>query len=967
MHPGSFDQSIPSRRTLASLTNNSNPPKPRRNPSERFDPKSIENGWYSYWTSRSLFEPQTPSAESKDKIRMLLPPPNVTGQLHIGHALMLSIQDALARYYRMNSHPVHWAPGTDHAGIATQSVVERMLKKKRGLSRNDLGRENFVKEVEKWRDEYGGRILGQVSRLGTSTTGSSEYYTLDKGLSEAVTNAFVRLYEEGLIYRDTRMVNWSVGLQTAISDIEVISEDVSKGTKIDGVEFGILHSFAFLLEDGSGEIVVSTTRPETIPGDRAVAVHPDDERYKHLHYKRVYHPLLPGMTLPIVPDAELVDPSFGTGAVKITPCHDINDYAFWQRHSLSYVSPSNKTQGKRVEIPLVPVFSSTGHYLPSSGISSLVGVDRLHARKSIVRLLEEAGVYRGRKDHDMRVGKCERSGCVIEPLLQPQWYLSTKPLAEKALAQSVSQGLIIRPETPYSDEWKRWLGVLEPGKFKERWIIATSEADAKSQLTEDERRRGCVLEQDSDVLDTWFSSGLLPLSTAGWRGNEMAEGHQEWKENYPLDFIESGGDILFFWLARMAMLCTWFSGKLPFGEILLHPLVCDARGRKMSKSVGNVLDPLAVVEGRTIDRIIQEIEADSKEEIELGKSLNTNAGEKQAKDAQTLVRNKIKEARKTFPQGITESGADPLRMALVDYTRQARQINMELRHIDAFRRLGIKIDNAFKFFHNFRKPSDKAFGTAIEGNIRTPATIKSWIEGLDKERVRLHDWYMLYHLRELVGVCNTAFEERKLYKATEAIRAFTFDVLCDVYLEFVKEELGDENRRDIAMGMMFHALDVTLRLTHPFMPFITEGLWQELDPKNRAEVDGTSIMLSTFPSASNFPDIEFSQAEPMKGVLELVESLRRFSHDVSSSPDKRSKKVVSILPPQDGSLTEYLKEKKETLARLSKVEIRTIFGETRWSGVEADLVGSADGWVELPQSIDGQDGVLVIGRRTNTQ
>jgi valyl-tRNA synthetase len=410
----------------------------------------------------------------------------------------------------------------------------------------------------------------------------------------------------------------------------------------------------------------------------------------------------------------------------------------------------------------------------------------------------------------------------------------------------------------------------------------------------------------------------------------------------------------------------------------------------MSKSVGNVLDPLAVVEGRTIDRIIQEIEADSKEEIELGKSLNTKAGEKQAKVAQTLVRNKIKEAQKTFQQGITESGSDPLRMALIDYTRQSRQINMELRHIDTFRRLGIKIDNAFKFFHNSRKPSDKAFGTAIEGSSRTSTTIKSWIEGLDKKKTRLHDWYILYYLRELVGVCNTAFEERKLYKATEAIRAFTFDVLCDVYLEFVKEELGDENvrvsisspqlmislvdtnypslqRREIAMGMTFHALDVTLRLTHPFMPFITEGLWQELDPRNRAEVDGTSIMLSTFPSVGNFPDIEFSQAEPMKSVLELVESLRRSSHDVSSSPDKRSKKVASILPPQDGSLTEYLKEKKETLARLSRVEIRMIFSETRWNEVEADPVGSADGWAELSQSIDSQDGVLVIGRRTNTQ
>ncbi|KAL7269388.1 hypothetical protein RUND412_007955 [Rhizina undulata] len=960
---------LPSKRILNSLSGAAAlSPKPRPNPNEKFNPKSIEQGWYKYWDSRGLFEPHSHAKpetdEPKETIRMLLPPPNVTGQLHIGHALMLAIQDSLARFYRMDAHPVHWAPGTDHAGIATQSVVERMLEKQQGTTRKELGREGLVAEIKKWREQYGGRILEQISRMGTSTTNSAEYFTLDPGLSEAVTNAFVRLHKEGLVYRDTRMVNWSVTLQTAISDIEVAGQEIVGPTKIGGAEFGVLHKFAFPLADGSGEVVVSTTRPETIPGDRAVAVHIDDERYKHLHYKLLRHPLFPSITLPIIPCTNFVDPEFGTGAVKITPAHDEDDYAFWKKYSTS--SPSHSTEAK-LDIPIIPVFDTNGKILASSGLpEKFVGIDRLFARKKVVDMLVDACAYRGKESHKMRLGTCDRSGSIIEPMLQPQWYLRTKPLAEEVLAQS--EGLTIKPEEPYAGLWKRWLEEIQDwclsrqiwwghripafqvvyngqtsGEGAElktgRWIVAKDMEEARKMMTAEERAGGADLRQDEDVLDTWFSSALLPMSTVGWRGNE--EEPQRWKEGYPLSFIESGGDILFFWLARMAMLCTWFSGSLPFKEIILHPLVCDGQGRKMSKSVGNVLDPMAVVEGRSAEEMMKEFEKEFDLQMKVLEERKHEAGErgvtefeKKAKELKKWKNERIKGVRTGFPAGIKESGADALRIALVDYTKQSRQINMELRHVDTFRRFEIKLDNAFKFY------------LAARANISTPHAFvptdaRILFSPEESKNLKLHDIHMLHHLRQLITTCRKAFQERKLYPATEEIRHFFIEIFCSVYLEFIKKEVSADAepvRRQAALSIFHHSLDTILRLSHPFIPYFTESLWQELSPSTRAEIDSpeASIMVSPYPKETDFPRMDEARVGDMETVMQLVEELRSFA-----ARNAKEKRPVAVCVG-DGALKGVVDGYRDTLNRIAKVTVEEVV-----EAVEGKKVCEGEGWTEV--------------------
>lgn len=831
----------------------------------------IEDGWYEYWDSRGFFEPRTDA--TKSPLRMLLPPPNVTGQLHIGHALMLSIQDSLARYYRMQGHAVTWSPGIDHAGIATQLVVERMLELEHGRTREELGREAFIKEVEKWKEKYGRRILDQMKLLGASTTNSREYYTRDKQRSAAVSHAFVRLWKEGLIYRNTRVVNWCVKLQTAISDVEVKTYEMNNPEKINGVEFGVLHKFAFPLVGCDGHIVVATTRPETIPGDRAIAVHPEDKRYKHLHYKLVQHPLLPSVTLPIIPDAELVDPGFGTGAVKITPAHDLKDYNFWLRHSSDNDSEASSGSERKVKIPLVKVISESGKMTPECGIESLEGRDRLIARKMVVSLLEKNQVYLGKENHKMRIAICERSGAIIEPMLQPQWYLRMKPLAEKVFTVASRDGLKIIPEYPHNTHWERWLSeiqdwclsrqiwwghqvpaymVLDPHKNDgtvERWLAAECYGDAEKQLSKKEVEQGYVLKQDTDVLDTWFSSGLLPLSTTTW----CSEYHNT-NNAYSLEFIESGGDILFFWLARMAMLCTWFTDKLPFNEIILHPLVCDSQGRKMSKSIGNVIDPLLIVNGR----LHIEMTDDLKEEF--GRMKQMNAG------AAKLLRRKISDLNRSHPNGFRKSGADSLRITLVDYTKRYTQINMESQRVDYFRKLAIKIFNAFKFFHMARIATNPLFVSLPLNHISL--------------HLELHDKLLLHRLQNLIGIVQVAFSSRKLHQATTAIREFVFETFCNMYLELVKKDIAvtstDTYRRDIVLSLLCLTWDTLLRLIHPFMPFLTETLWQEIDPPNRAEIDGASIINAPYPTIQDFPTIDAREFHDMHLAFCLIESLRAY-------------------------------------------------------------------------------------------
>lgn len=524
---------------------------------------------------------------------------------------------------------------------------------------------------------------------------------------------------------------------------------------------------------------------------------------------------------------------------------------------------------------------------------------------------------------------CERSGTIIEPMLQPQWYLRMKPLAEKVKEVAERDGLTFVPGQPSQLLWDQWLDgiqdwclsrqiwwghripaymVLDPGDQIVRWIAAESENIALGKLTEEEKAGGFTIRQDEDVLDTWFSSGLLPLSTAGWRGGEADL--PGWRDNYPLTFIESGGDILFFWLARMAMLCTHFSGQLPFPEIILHPLVCDSTGRKMSKSVGNVLDPLLIVTGRTQPDLLTDLHATYAGQLSLGGT--------QAADATKELRKKVVEIRKAFPNGIARSGADSLRIALLDYTRQARQINMELRHVDVFRKLAIKIDNAFKFFHESRKRAPFAIKEAVPINELLP-----------------HDRYLLYHLRILVETVDTAMKNRRPFEATEAIRAFVYDIFCGVYIEFVKTEVAqdaDTARRDNAMSMLQGSLDTFLRLLHPFMPFLSEGLWQELRPAERAAVDGVSIMTAAWPSVQELPLVE-SEDEMVLRVMGAVAKLRLL---------EKGQGLV-VVRAKDGEMEKYLRGVWETVERIGKFRALegTVVGMRRREG-EVEVEGTAE-------------------------
>ena len=637
---------------------------------------------------------------------MVIPPPNVTGSLHLGHALMAAIEDTIVRWHRMCGRPTLWVPGTDHAGIATQTVVEKQLAREKGVSRHDLGRASFVEAVHAWVDKYGNTICSQLRRLGASPDWSRQAFTMDDRCSAAVREAFLRLHGKGLVYRDHRLVNWSTRLKTAISDIEVEYVDVPAFHKLrvpghdKPVEFGVLTSFAYPLEGGGGtggegdrpaEIVVATTRPETMLGDTAVAVHPDDPRYAGLVGTHALHPLS-GRRIPIIADAELVDMSFGTGAVKITPAHDPNDFATGKRHGLEFMS----------------VFDDEGRISAAAGGDRFGGLGRFDARVAVVDWLKEAGLFRGVAPNPMRLGLCSRSGDVVEPVLKPQWWVACGGMAAKAGA-AVREGAIrvVPPEAEAT--WHRWLdnirdwcvsrqlwwghripafyvrcatdapgAVGPPGSPTEdtgRWVVAADEAAAlaaAAALLPDADPASLTVTQDEDVLDTWFSSGLFPFAVFGW-----PDATPDLGAHYPTSLLETGHDILFFWVARMAMLGLELTGAAPFHTIYLHTMVRDAHGRKMSKSLGNVVDPLHVIEGISLADLHATLEGTNLDPREVG-----IAKKGQATD---------------FPDGIEECGADALRLALVSYTTQARDINLDIHRVVTYRHWCNKLWNAIRF------------------------------------------------------------------------------------------------------------------------------------------------------------------------------------------------------------------------------------------------------------------------------
>ncbi|KAG0093085.1 hypothetical protein BGZ93_002799 [Podila epicladia] len=931
-------------------TQNKSPiPKPTRR-LEKYDASVVESGWYEWWESQGFFAPRTasvagsskPSSDdsktSVSKFTMLTPPPNVTGYLHIGHALTASIQDAIIRWRRMRGESVSWVPGMDHAGISTQTVVEKKLMREKKLTRHDLGRAAFIEQIWDWKELHGSRITGQLRRLGASMDWDQSFFTLDDTRSQAVKSAFIQLFRDGLVYRDTRLVNWCCALETVISDIEVDYEDVTGKTmlsvpgRLKKVEFGVLHDFAYKIEGKEAqELVVSTTRIETMLGDEAVAIHPDDPRYTHLHGKHVIHPIS-GKRLPIICDPELVDMEFGTGVVKVTPAHDPNDYACGRRHGL----------------PIVNILEKDGTFNANCGSKSYENMNRFDARDRIIEELKSLGAYRGKNEkHSMRLAKCSRSGDVIEPMVMPQWYIKCDGMAQRALKDAESGELVFHPDSAVK-EWNRWLENIQdwcisrqlwwghripaykpvfessdrtelakafgPDLGDGPWFVANSKDEAVSQIHQLITQKGLQrlkfdVVQDDDVLDTWFSSGLLPLSALGWTGPSSGQ----LPARYPTNLIETGTDIMFFWVARMVMLCSHLSGQVPFKDIMFHAMVRDAQGRKMSKSVGNVIDPTHVIEGISLK--------DLKATLEGG-----NLAQKEVKRSQAMM-------DKDFPHGIKASGADALRFTLVSSTQHTRQINLDLSNVTSAQHFANKLWNLSSFSQT--RFDEAKFSTTVEAD-----TVVA--QGLAARRnggFSLVERYIMSRLADTVSKVNQGMLDLEPSIATDTVRKFVIQDLCDVYVEFCKPTLfstqEDALKKESMLMVLQTCLDASLRMLHPFMPFVTEELWQRMLPASASQ--SVSIMNSVFPAETEFASWKDEAAiRDMETALSVIQASRslRQSHQVPMSrtlPFTLWTNDRSLLDPE-GALQQSLSH----LTHFTRAE-----GSLQWIDGSEAILGSA--------------------------
>ncbi|XP_029592230.1 valine--tRNA ligase-like isoform X1 [Salmo trutta] len=828
---------------------------------DSYSPQYVEAAWYSWWEKQGYFKPEygrksISEPNSRGVFMMCIPPPNVTGSLHLGHALTNAIQDSLTRWHRMRGETTLWNPGCDHAGIATQVVVEKKLMRERGMSRHDLGRDQFIQEVWKWKNEKGDRIYHQLKKLGSSLDWDRACFTMDPKLSYAVQEAFIRLQEDGVIYRSKRLVNWSCTLNSAISDIEVDKKELTGRTLLpvpgykDKVEFGVLVSFSYKIEGSDEEVIVATTRIETMLGDSAVAVHPADPRYQHLKGKMVLHPFC-DRKMPIVFD-EFVDVNFGTGAVKITPAHDHNDYEVGNRHNLAFINVLDEN-GLLINVP-----------------APFLGMKRFEARKAVLQALKDRGQFKETKDNPMVVPVCSRSKDIVEPLLKPQWYVDCADMGKQA-ADSVREGRLKIIPDHHHKTWFNWLDNIrdwcisrqlwwghripayfvtvndpsvKPGEDMDGhyWVSGRTEEEARDKAAKrfNVSTDKITLRQDEDVLDTWFSSGIFPFSIFGWP-NET----QDLSVFYPGSLLETGHDILFFWVARMVMMGLKLTGKLPFKEVYLHAVVRDAHGRKMSKSLGNVIDPLDVITGISLEGLYAQLQDSNLDPVEVEK----------AKQGQ----------KSDYPTGIPECGTDALRFALCAYTSQGRDINMDVNRILGYRHFCNKLWNAVKFAmrtlgDNF-VPSEKAQLCGEES---------------------VSDRWILSRLCSAVGQCNAGFQAYDFPAITTAIYNFWLYELCDVYLESVKpvfsraEDSGSQSQAVVCRQTLFTCLETGLRLLAPIMPFVGEELYQRL-PRRRSQDDHSSIHVTPYPETEEFcwhsEDVD-RQMEFAMTVVRTIRSLR---------------------------------------------------------------------------------------------
>jgi valyl-tRNA synthetase len=848
-----------------------------------FSPPDIESRIYAHWEASGYFAP----SGHGPAYSIVIPPPNVTGTLHMGHAFQDTIMDALIRFHRMRGFDTLWQPGTDHAGIATQMVVERQLNAA-GQTRMDLGREAFVERVWQWKETSGNIIAKQMRRLGASVDWQRDKFTMDPGLSQTVTEVFVRLYEEGLIYRGKRLVNWDPVLQTALSDLEVVAEE----------ELGSLWHLRYPMSDGNGYLVVATTRPETLLGDAAVAVHPDDERYRQLIGRKVRLPLT-DRELPIIGDT-YVDPAFGSGCVKITPAHDFNDYEVGLRHDLPLLN-------------IMTLAASLNENVPAP----YRGLDRTLARQRILADLEALGLIERIEPHKLTVPRGDRSNAVLEPLLTDQWFVDIKPLAAPAIRAVEEARVRFVPEnwTGVYYEWMHkikdwcisrqlWWGHRIPAWYDAdgRWYVGRSEAQVRANHGIDP---ATPLRQDSDVLDTWFSSALWPFSTQGWPAETPAL-----KTYYPTAVLVTGFDIIFFWVARMIMMGLKFTDQVPFRAVYLHGLIRDQDGQKMSKSKGNVIDPLDIVDGISLDALLDK--------------RTTGLMQPQMKSAIE------KATRRQFPQGIAAFGTDALRLSLARLATQSRDLRFDMARVEEYRNFCNKLWNAARYVL-----------MNVEDQDLRP-------EGAE---FSLADRWIRSRLAAMLERVESGFADYRLDNVANALYEFTWHEFCDWYVELSKAVLQSETAGAAATRgarlTLIGTLETLLRALHPLAPFITEEIWQRA--RVSAGASGDTIMLTSYPTAAGITTDP--EAEPeMRWVMEFILGVRQIRGEMDIP---YSRKLPVLLQNSSSRDERYLGRNLHYLIRLAGIEPPVVLTGAQPAPISAvALLGNLEILVPMAGLID---------------
>ena len=847
-----------------------------------FSPGDIESRWYSEWEDKNHFAPR----DGDLSYCIPIPPPNVTGTLHMGHGFQQAIMDALIRFHRMKGHSTLWQVGTDHAGIATQMLVERQLEAK-GISRHDLGRDGFIDKVWEWKAESGGTITQQLRRLGASVDWSRERFTMDPELSEAVREVFVQLYNEGLIYRGQRLVNWDPKLHTAISDLEVVQEE----------EAGYLWHLRYPIKGSDEAVIVATTRPETMLGDTAVAVNPVDDRYAHLIGQTILLPLT-GREIPIIAD-DYVDADFGSGCVKITPAHDFNDYAMGERHQLPVINILTADACLNENVP-----------------KQFQGLDRFDGRKAVVAAMDALGLLEKIDDHQLKVPRGDRSGVVIEPWLTLQWYVDAKKLAGPAI-EAVETGAVEFIPKQWENTYFSWMRDIQDWCIsRQLWwghrIPAWYDSSGNVYVGNDEAavRKShdlpdtCVLTQDDDVLDTWFSSALWTFSTLGWPRET-----EELKRFHPASVLVTGFDIIFFWVARMIMMSLHLKKEVPFKQVYVHGLVRDAEGQKMSKSKGNVLDPIDLIDGIDIESLVQK----------------RTSALMQPQQAQKID----KATRRQFPDGIPGYGTDALRYTFYSLASTGRDIKFDLGRMEGFRNFCNKLWNAARY-------------------------VLMNTEGFDhtcEYRYSLADQWIRSKLQTAVVDTTKNLEQYRFDHAAQTLYDFVWNEYCDWYLELSKPVLWDDSApselRQGTLKTLLEVLETILRLMHPLTPFITEEIWQNVTP--RLGLQGDTIMLAQWPAPdSNAVNVD-AEAE-MEWIKTIIVAIRTIRNEANIPPGDSLDIVLGNTVDTD---LERIQRHKPSLEKLAKVStIRAIQSDEDQMPVLSELAGTIEVMVPMAGVVD---------------